>query len=175
MLDREYETAFRPQSRMDRFQKSREIANIMKRQRTIDEIEARFGKFQLFHVRLNIADSIIRRIAARAFEHVFRKVVTDDRGRALLAGEAGEPAETATEIGNVTACQVGQKGTDKGPFRCAVQPVDRARQLTVGSEEIVAVINVLGHGLSFGQCEFGPKRDEGGCKAAAHPCKHGGA
>ncbi|KFJ63136.1 hypothetical protein DK59_2936 [Brucella abortus bv. 4 str. 292] len=137
---------------MDRFQNTRKVTDIVKGQGTVDKIKACFWKLQPFHVCLNIANGIILCVAARAFQHILRKIITGNGGSPLFAGKAAKPAEAASKIGNVTAGQIGQKRADHRPFGCTFQPVYRARQLAVSGEEVVAIINILGHDLSFVSC-----------------------
>ncbi|MNY60933.1 hypothetical protein D3C86_1975530 [compost metagenome] len=88
---------------MDRVEQTRKVADVVKGERAIDQIEMCFWQFQCFQISLHISDRIVLSVVLRTFKHVFRQVVSDDGSRALLAGKAGKPSKSAAEISDVFA------------------------------------------------------------------------
>src|SRR5438045_237373 len=86
--------------------------------------------------------------------------------RALRPGPSGKPPEAAPEIDNAPAAQIRQQYADCGPFRCAVQTVDRPVQPAVSLKELRRVIDVLGQ-LSLHHAQLRVYVPSGGTRIAA--------
>ena len=135
----------RPGSGAPRPMKSVEVAEVVKRQRAVGEVELTSRQLDCIEVLALVGDPLIGRLAHGSGEHVLRQVDAEDRCRTSGGGPATEPAEAASQIDHAEPQHLRQHAAQRRPLGCPVEPVHRAGQSRVGLEELAVVVDVLGH------------------------------
>ena len=85
---------------MDRCEKNPGILDVVEGERAVDEIEGGLRQGQLVEIGTLVDDARARR-GPRSREHSLGNIDAENGGCPLLLCPAAEPAETATEIGNM--------------------------------------------------------------------------
>lgn len=111
---------------MHRPNQSVEIPNVVKRERTVGEVERCLGQIEAIQVGDRIFDIGIAGIGLGSGNHVPGKVQPENMGCSMLFRPPGEPAESAAEIDDALAIEVRKQRTDGGPFRGAIKSMNRA-------------------------------------------------
>jgi hypothetical protein len=106
---------------MHRPNQSVEIPNVVKRERTVGEVERCLGRSRRFRsaIAYSISGSLVSALARQSCSG---KVQPENMGCSMLFRPPGEPAESAAEIDDALAIEVRKQRTDGRPFRAPSSP-----------------------------------------------------
>jgi hypothetical protein len=131
---------------VDGAKQARSILDVVKRKRAVGEVKSALRQHQPFEVGYFIRNCAVRGFGPRPGKHPFRQVEADDSQGALLARPSAEPSEAAAKIDEIEAVHLGEHGPQGGPFRRAIQSLDRAVKAAVALKEIHPIVYVLRFG-----------------------------